>query len=216
MIRILIADDHAVVRRGLRAILEGQPGWEICGEAATGREAVDKTKLLKPNVVVMDISMPELNGLEATRQIRAAVPDCEVLVLTIHGSERLQRAVLAAGARGYLLKSDAEQDLVRAVEQLSKHKPFLTATVSELVLEGFLKGESNASAAPVAQARLTGREREIVQLLGEGKSNKEIAATLGISVKTVETHRANVMRKLKLRTLSDLIHYAIRNRIVDA
>lgn len=216
MIRILIADDHAIVRRGLRVILEAQSGWEICGEAATGREAVDKVKLLKPNVVVMDISMPELNGMEATRQIRAAVPETEVLVLTIHGSERLQREILAAGARGYLLKSDAEQDLVRAVEQLSRHKPYLTATVSEMVLGGFLKGELHASAGALAESRLTGREREIVQLLGEGKSNKEIAAALRISVKTVETHRSNVMRKLKFRTLSDLIHYAIRNRIVDA
>jgi DNA-binding NarL/FixJ family response regulator len=212
-LRILIVDDHAVVRRGVRALLESQPGWEVAGEAATGREAVELAKQLQPDIVIMDLSLPELNGLDATRQIRKALPRTEVLVLTMHHSEELARNVLQAGARGYVLKSDADQNLIAAVDSLRQHKPFLTSTVTAFVLDDYIhKNEGEASAYAV----VTPRERQIIQLLAEGRSNKETASELGVSVKTVEAHRANIMRKLRLRSASDLVRYAIRNRIVQA
>lgn len=209
-LRLLLADDHEMVRQGLRAVIEEQPGWTICGEAATGREAVNQARQLHPDIVVMDFTMPELNGLEATRQIRAALPRTEVLILTMHASEGLARELLAAGARGYLLKSDAGQLLVAAVTALAQHKPYFTAKVSALVLEGYLHPETRENPA------LTPREREILQLIAEGKSSKEVADTLGISVKTAETHRVNLMRKLNLRSVSEVVRYAIRNKIVEA
>ncbi len=215
-VRILVADDHEVVRQGLRALLATQQGWEVCAEAVTGREAVKKAEQLKPDVVVMDISMPELNGLEATRQIVKVVPQTEVVILTMHDSEELVREVLDAGARGYLLKSDAGRELVAAVDMVRQHKPFLTSHVSEIVLQGYLKGDSRMARGEVPRSRLTRREREIVQLLAEGKSNKEIAVTLGISVKTAETHRANIMNKLGLHSVTELVRYAVRNKIVEA
>jgi len=212
-LRIVIVDDHAVVRRGIRALLESQPGWEIVGEAATGREAVDLAKRLQPDIVIMDLSLPELNGLDATRQIVKDSPRTEVLVLTMHQSEELARNVLQAGARGYVLKSDADQNLIAAVESLSQRKPFLTAAVTEFVLDDYLHRTEEGGAG---HAVVTPREREIIQLLAEGKSNKETASALSVSVKTVEAHRANIMRKLRLRSVSDLVRYAIRNRIVQA
>ncbi len=212
-VRILVADDHEVVRRGVCALLESQPGWVVVGEAITGREAVKKAAKLKPDVVVLDISMPELNGLEATRQIVKAAPQSEVLILTIHDSEQVARQVLAAGARGYVLKSDAGRNLVTAIDTLQQHKPFFTTAVSEMVFRDFLKSNRSVDDAP--SDRLTQREREIVQLLAEGKSNKEVASMLGISVKTAETHRRNVLIKLNLHSISDLIHYAIRNKIIE-
>jgi DNA-binding NarL/FixJ family response regulator len=212
-LRVVIVDDHAVVRRGVRALLESQPGWEVTGEAATGREAVDLAKRLQPDVVVMDVSLPELNGLEATRQILKESPRTEVLVLTMHHSEELARNILQAGARGYVLKSDADQSLIAAVESLRQHKPFLTSTVTEFVLDDYLNRTEEGSASPAA---VTPREREIIQLLAEGKSNKETASALCVSVKTIEAHRANIMRKLRLRSVSDLVRYAIRNNIVQA
>jgi DNA-binding NarL/FixJ family response regulator len=212
-LRILIVDDHAVVRRGVRSLLETQPGWEVSGEATTGREAVDLARRLQPDVVVMDLSLPELNGLDATRQILKESPRSEILVLTMHHSEELARDVLQAGARGYVLKSDADQSLIAAVESLRQHKPFLSATVTEFVLDDYVRhAEAHDSEGPYA---LTARERELIQLLAEGKSNKEAASELGISVKTVEAHRANLMRKLHLRSVSDLVRYAIRNKIVQ-
>jgi DNA-binding NarL/FixJ family response regulator len=213
-IRILVADDHEVVRRGLRALLEAHPELQVCAEAANGREAVEKAKQCKPNLVVMDIGMPELNGLEATRRILRALPQTEVLILTMHESEQVVREVLEAGARGYVLKSDAARDLVTAVKTLQQHKPFFTSRVAELVLKGYLGGVQADRAEPSLPS-LTPREREIVQLLAEGKSNKEVAAALEISVKTVEAHRANIMRKLNLHSISELVHYAIRNKIVE-
>ncbi len=211
-VRILLADDHEVVRHGLRRLLEVQPGWEICGEAATGREAVDLAKRLKPDVVVLDFSMPGLNGTEAARQILKELPKTEVLILTMHTSEPLMREALEAGARGYVLKSDAGRDLVSGVHAVVAHKSFLSPGVSGTVVDGYLRSTEEEPSRP----SLTPREREIVKLLAEGKSNKEVAAVLNISVKTVEAHRANLMRKLNLSSLSDLVHYAIRNGIVEA
>ncbi len=168
-----------------------------------------------PDVVILDISMPELNGLDATRKILREAPQTEVLVLTMHSSEEMACEVLRAGARGYVLKSDADTDLVTAVEALLQHKPFLSSNVTESVLERFLKDGSRASEKQHPHSRLTAREREILQLLAEGKSNKEVAAALNISTKTVEAHRANIIRKLDLHSLSDLVRYAIRNKMVE-
>ena len=213
-LRILIVDDHAVVRRGVRALLESQPGWEVVGEATTGREGVDLATRLQPDIVVLDLSLPELNGLDAARQIRKESSHSEILVLTMHRSEELARDVLQAGARGYVLKSDADANLVAAVESLRRHKPFLTPQVTEFVLDDYLRnGHQRAEGAEIAV--LTGREREIVQLVAEGSSNKAMASRLGLSVKTIEAHRANVMRKLRLRSVTELVRYAIRNHIVQ-
>ena len=215
-LRIVVVDDHSVVRRGVRALLESQPGWEVLAEATTGREAVEIVRQLRPDVVIMDLSLPELNGLEATRQILKESPHTEVLVLTMHHSEELVRNVLQAGARGYVLKSDADASLISAVDSLRRHKPFLTAKVTEFVLDDYLQRVDEQDAATLPHTSLTPREREIIQLLAEGKSNKEAAAVLGVSVKTIEAHRANLMRKLRLRSLSELVRYAVRNNIVQA
>ena len=211
-VRILLVDDHDVVRSGVRAILGAQPEWEICAEAANGREAVEQAKKLKPDVVIMDISMPELNGIGATRHIMRELPKTEVLILTMYESERLVREVLDAGARGYVLKSDAMRDLVSAVDLLTQHKPAFTSKVSEMMLRGYLNGAAPKCAH---DSRLSAREQEIVQLLAEGKSNKEVALALSISVKTAETHRTNLMRKLDLHSVADLTLYAVRNGIVQ-
>lgn len=213
-LRILVVDDHAVVRRGVRALLESHDGWEVCGEATTGRDAIELNRQLRPDVVVMDLSLPELNGLDATRQILKDVPEAEVLVLTMHHSEELAREVLQAGARGYVLKADADENLIAAVDCLRQHKPFLTPTVTEFMLDDYVRrGDAPDALGPVA---VTAREREIIQLVAEGHSNKAAASRLGISVKTIEAHRANIMRKLHLRSVSDLVRYAIRNKIVQA
>jgi DNA-binding NarL/FixJ family response regulator len=210
MTRILIADDHDVVRSGVRAILEAQEGWEVVGEAADGKEAVDKALATRPDVVVLDYGLPVMNGIEATRQIRARVAGAEVLLFTMHDTATLVREVLEAGARGFLLKSDARRFLIAAVESLAAHKPFFTSQVSETLLETYLaKGAA-------ADCVLTAREKSVVQLIAEGQSNKKIADILSISLKTVETHRASAMRKLNLDTTAALIRYAIRNRIVEA
>ena len=208
---ILVVDDHAVVRRGVRSLLESHEGWVVCGEATNGRDAVEQTRRLRPDVVVMDLSLPDLNGLDATRQILKDAPEIEVLVLTMHHSEELARNVLQAGARGYVLKSDADENLITAVDSLRQHKPFLTSTVTEFVLGDYVRRGEGAQEDFV----LTAREREIVQLVAEGRSSKEAAARLGVSVKTIEAHRANIMRKLHLHSVSDLVRYAIRNKIVQ-
>ncbi|HKS09887.1 MAG TPA: response regulator transcription factor [Pyrinomonadaceae bacterium] len=215
MVRILVADDHDVVRRGLREQLSAHDGWEICGEASNGREAVQMAMKLSPDVAVIDLSMPELNGLEATRQIRRELPRTEVLIFTMHETEQLIREVLSAGARGYVLKSDAGRHLTSAVEALSHRRPFFTAKVSEALLDAFLKSSAREDEGSAFRT-LTDREREIVQMLAEGKSNKEIATKLSISIKTVETHRATVMRKLDISSIVELVHYAIRNQLVEA
>jgi DNA-binding NarL/FixJ family response regulator len=213
-LRIMVADDHEVVRHGVRALLDGHPGWEVVAEAADGRDAVEKAIQLKADIVILDIGMPNLNGLEATRQILRSLPQARILILTMHESEQVVREVLEAGARGFLLKSDAGRDLVAAVEALQRHKTFFTSKVAEMVLESFLKSKPR----PADQAEreiLTPREREIVQLLAEGKSTKEVAVALGLSVKTAETHRSNIMRKLNLHSISELVLYAVRNNIVQ-
>jgi DNA-binding NarL/FixJ family response regulator len=207
--RILIADDHDVVRSGLRTILEAHPNWEVVAEAADGKEAIDRAIDTKPDVAVIDYSMPLINGVEVTRQIRAKLPRTEVLIFTMHDNETLFEQVLKAGARGYLLKSDAQRYLITAIESLAIHKPFFTARVSEALLQSYVaRGKS-------AKSVLTDRERELVQLVAEGHSNKEIAHLLNISIKTVETHRSAVMHKLNFHTSAELVRYAIRNKIVE-
>jgi DNA-binding NarL/FixJ family response regulator len=211
--RILVADDHEVVRQGVRSLLEAHPGWEVIAEASDGRDAVEKASQLHPDVVILDIGMPNLNGLEATRQILRGHPGARVLILTMHDSEQVVREVLEAGARGFILKSDAGRDLVAAVEALQRNKTFFTSKVAEMVLETFLKSKPEETFS--TREILTPREREIVQLLAEGKSTKEVAVVLNLSVKTAETHRSNLMRKLNLHSISELVLYAVRNNIVQ-
>jgi DNA-binding NarL/FixJ family response regulator len=207
--RILLADDHEIVRRGLRSILGTRPDWEICGEAADGREAVDEAKRLLPDLVIMDIGMPVLNGLGATRQIIRELPGTEVLILTMHQSEQIVWEVLDAGARGFVLKSDAGSDLVAAAEALLEHKLSLTGKISELLLRAYLSQTPRPE-----ESELTVREQETLELLAEGKSNKGIAEALHISVKTAEAHRSRLMKKLNLRSMGELMRYAVRKGII--
>jgi DNA-binding NarL/FixJ family response regulator len=216
-VRVLVADDHEIVRRGLRALIEGQPNWEVAAEACDGRDAVEKAKQTRPDISILDISMPSLNGLEAARQIVKSVAQTKVLVLTVHDSDPLIQEVLEAGARGYLLKSDAGTDLVAAVEALRRNKTFFTPKIAQMVLDGYLDRTPKAGAPQgTGGSRLTPRQREIVQLLAEGKSSKEVASALNLSVKTAETHRANIMRKLDCHSVAEVVRYAIRNHIVEA
>jgi DNA-binding NarL/FixJ family response regulator len=217
-LRLLLADDHEIVRKGLRALLEAEPGWQVAAEAADGRDAVEKAQQIKPDIAILDISMPSLNGLEATRQIVKGISQTKVLVLTMHDSDPLIQQVLEAGARGYLLKSDAARDLVAAVDALRLNKTFFTPKVARLVLEGYLDKSPRESSSPEvgSSSSLTDRQREIVQLLAEGKSSKEVASALGLSVKTAETHRANIMRRLDCHSVTALVRYAIRNHIIEA
>jgi DNA-binding NarL/FixJ family response regulator len=214
-LRILVADDHELIRRGVRGLLLAH-AWRVVGEAVNGWEAVEKAKKLKPDVAIVDIGMPNLDGLEATRQIREAAPNTEVLILTMHESDQLVRRVLEAGARGYVLKSDLARHLVKAVKGVSRGKLFFTPRVFDIVLQGYLKAGKEPRRTDPSQARPTPREAEIIRLLAEGKANKEIAAALGITVRTVETHRAKIMLKLGLHSLTELIHYAIRNEMASA
>lgn len=212
-LRILIADDHEVARNGIRCVLESHAGWEVCGEATDGREAVELVGRLKPDVLLLDIGMPNLNGLDATRQILAMMPEARILILTVHDSEQVVREVLAAGARGFLLKSDAGRDLLAAVEALQHRRTFFTPKVAQMMLDGYLRPHEESDAP--AQCVLTPREREVIQLVAEGKTTKEVATALCLSVKTAETHRTNLMRKLNLHSVADITLYAIRNGIVQ-
>jgi len=215
-LRILIADDHDLVRRGEKELLQTQAGWEVCAEAATGSDAVAKAEELKPDIAILDISMPDLNGLDAAKRIRKTSPDTEILILSVHSPDELIPEILEAGVRGYILKADSGSDLIAAVEALANHKSFFTARATEAILTIFNEGKSSSGdPGEPTRDRLTSREREIVQLLAEGKSNKEVASFLCVSVKTIETHRANVMRKLKLHTVTELVRYAVRHKIVE-
>ena len=210
-LRILLADDHEIVRRGARALIEQRGDWEVCAEAEDGRTAVALAEKSKPDIAILDFGMPELNGLEAARQIKHALPSCEVLVFTGENDDKLIHDVFAAGARSYILKNDISAHLIAAIEALGQHKHYFTDRISEVVFARYLTGEKTEGGR-----ELTPREREIVQLLAEGKSNKEVASVLGISVKTAETHRAAIMSKLKFNSFADLVRYAIRQKIVQS
>jgi DNA-binding NarL/FixJ family response regulator len=215
-LRILIADDHEVVRHGLCTLLQMHEGWEVCGEARDGREAVEMAKQLKPDVVILDVGMPNLNGLAATRQLAQQNPEQKIIVLTITDSDQVIREALDAGARGFVLKSDAARDLVSAVEALQRDGMFFTPRVNDMVLAGFLdKGDNGSSVEASKSPKLTPREREVIQLLADGKSSKEVACLLNLSTKTAETHRSNIMRKLDFHSIRDLVVYAVKNDIIQ-
>jgi DNA-binding NarL/FixJ family response regulator len=213
-VSILIADDHDVVRRGVKSLLQSHPGWEVCGEASDGREAVDLAKKLKPQIVILDASMPKLSGLDATRQILAALPRTEILIFTMHESEELVTAVLEAGARGFVLKTDQGRDLERAVTALTEHQTFFTSSIAEMVLGGFLERKRKPPTSKNKAGLLTAREREVIHLLADGKSNKEVATALGIATKTAEAHRINIMRKLNVHSIAEVVRYAVRNQLL--
>ena len=215
-VRILIADDHEVVRRGLCALLASHPGWEVCAEVGDGRQAVAKTNQLNPDVVILDLGMPNMNGLVAARQILRQNPKQRILILTVADSEQVVREAVQTGARGFVLKSDASQELIAAVEALLQNRTHFTAVAGQVILQNFVSDSDRGSrrAAPKLM-NLTAREREIVQLLAEGKTSKEVANILNVSVKTAETHRSNLMRKLGIHSLSEVVLYAVRNNIVQ-
>jgi DNA-binding NarL/FixJ family response regulator len=214
MVRILIADHNDIGRGRLRSVLNQHLGWEVCGEASTGRQAVQLARALEPDIVVLDLALPELNGLVAARQIKGAHPNTEILILTSHETDDLIRDVLIAGARACLPKDDAWKHITTAVDALSQHRPYLTQRVANAVLNSFLSEQNNGRATRPFR-RLTPREREILQLLAEGRTNTEISRLLSITVKTVETHRASLMKKLGVSSLAELIRYAIRHSIIE-
>lgn len=211
--RILIADDHAIVRRGLRNLLADQPGIDICGEATTGTETVNCVRRLKPNLVILDLTMPEINGLEAARSIREECPETEVMILSMHFSEDLAREVLRAGAVAYVLKSDADRELLAAVDHVRNRQPFFTGKLASSMMQLFVDGSEATTPSP--GAILSPRELEVLQLLAEGKSNKQTAATLNVSTRTVESHRHRIMRKMQFDSFSALVRFAVRNRLVE-
>ena len=217
--RILVADDHAVVRRGLRALLESQSGLEVCCEASTGVEALQKAKETQPDLMVLDLTMPEMNGLDVTKAIREEFPEMAVLVLTVHFSEELAREVLRAGALGYVLKSDADTELLAAIDHVRNHQPFFTSKLAASMAQTFVHGPATGSNSlterAVAGSPLTTREVEVIQLLAEGKSNREVAAELGVSTRTVESHRNHIMHKMNFSSFSELVRFAVRNNLVE-
>jgi DNA-binding NarL/FixJ family response regulator len=208
--RILIADDHHVVRSGLKTVLQAQPGFEVIGEASNGQEAVETAIKLKPDVVILDYSMPVRNGVEATREIRKRLPRTEVLIFTMHDSQEVIEDILAAGARGYLLKADANDHLITAVQALGRHEAYISGKLSANLLDTLLDRRKRGK-----REVLTPRERSVVQLIAEGNTNKAICAKLGVGLKTIETHRAAAMRKLDLHTTADLVRYAVKNRMIE-
>ena len=212
--RILIADDHDIVRKGLRALVEEEPSWQVVADVQDGRSAVAKTQELKPDIAILDIAMPSLNGLDATKQIVKVDPDTKVLILTMHDSERLIQHVLSAGARGYLMKSDAGRDLVVAIRALLLGQTFFTQKVAQIVLDTFTGKKTTTTEGDIQS--LTAKEREVVQLLAEGKCSKEAADVLNVSTKTLDTHRSNIMRKLGCHSVTDVVRYAIRNHLAQA
>lgn len=210
-LRILVADDHQVVRRGVRAILERRADWEVVAEAADGAEALQIVEAAKPDVAIVDYSLPVLNGAQLTKRIREVSPLTEILIFTMHDSEVLIRDVLKAGAKGYVVKSDADDQLVRAIEALARHQPYVTDWLNRALFERYLACPDD----PGELTCLTAREREVVQLVGEGHSSKNISQVLGLSPKTVETYRASAMHKLGLKTTAALVRYAVRNKLVE-
>ena len=212
--RILLAEDHPVFRMGMSALIRSHAGWEICGEAADGRESVNQCLQLRPDLLILDISMPSLNGLDAARQILKRNPDQKILILTDVESEQVIHDCLEAGVRGWILKSDAPDELTAAIEQLQQNRSSFSPRVSNLILYGYLKPHS-ANSIMGRPARLSVREREIVQLVSEGKTSREMAQLLGVTVKTAESHRNNIMLKLELHSTVELVMYAIRNQIVN-
>jgi len=215
-IKILIADDHEIVRNGVRDLVLSQKGWQVCGEAPTGREALKLAEEKKPDLAILDLSMPGLNGMETARQMRKLVPGAKILIFTMHETEELVREVFRSGANGYVLKSDAGAHLVNAITTVLAGGHYCSSKLNDWIFQGFLRAAKGEPGEAPSEDPLTPREREIVQLLAEGQSNKEVGTVLGISVKTVETHRAVIMRKLHLATFSDLVRYAIRNHIIEA
>jgi DNA-binding NarL/FixJ family response regulator len=213
MVNILLADDHAIMRRGLRGLLETHEDWQVCGEAGDGRQAVELSVTLKPEIVVLDVSMPELHGLEAARQIHAAVPGTEIVIFTMHESEELIRQALSSGVRAVVVKSDVEGHLIAAVESVLRHDVYFSPKVSE-TLRNVLMRTSEEGVSALTSDKLSEREREVTRLLAEGKNNKEVATALALSVRTVETHRANIMRKLELNSIVGLVHYAVRHQLI--
>jgi DNA-binding NarL/FixJ family response regulator len=214
-LRIVVADDHPVIREGLRSLLEARPGWSVVAEACDGTEAVEKVSATKPHVTVLDIRMPELSGLEAAREIIRRDKNAKILILTIDRSDSPVRQVVAAGARGFMLKSDTGRDLINAIEALSHNRTFFTSDVADAILDGYLRKAGNSSQEPDAN-RLTPRQLEITKLLAEGKTGHEIASALGMSIKTFETHRSNIMRRLDVHSIAELVRYALRNEIVQS
>lgn len=214
--KILIVDDHEFVRQGLRTVLEAQEGWRVCGEAENGRMAVQLARKLQPDVVVMDLAMPEFNGLEATRELHKLSPATKVVILTVYETDTMVKEVLQAGASGYLLKSDAADKLVTAIETVRRGEPFFSGRVASVVLRALRAPEERRGKGAATDGLLTVQERRIVQLVAEGKTNKEIAAIFGVSIKTVDAHRTHLMAKLNLHSVVDLVRHAIRNNIIQA
>lgn len=214
-LRILIADDHDVMRQGTQSVVEREPGWEVCGFASTGREAVTKAAELEPDIVIMDMTMPELNGLDAAVQIKRSAPKTEILMFTGHATDQLIREVFEAGVKSFISKAEAHTHLVDAIKSLSQHKPFFTNEVSEILFANILHRAVGSPDAAEPGQRLSLREREVVQLVAEGNSNKAIAEDLSISVRTAETHRASILRKLNLNSVADLVRYAVRNKFIE-
>ena len=214
-LRILIADDHELFRDGIRSLLQSHAGWEICGEVSTGVEAVAIAKELLPDIVILDITMPDLNGADAARRIRQASKNTEILILSVHYSDQLVREIIDAGASGYVLKSDSEDDLLVAVETLAKHKPSFTSQARQIIQSELSLGVPVIKIPTSLRNRVTSREREVLQLLAGGMRSKDVASSLGISVKTAETHRANIMHKLEIHNISELVRYAVRNQIIE-
>lgn len=213
-IRILLADDHVVMRGGLRLLLEREPDFQVVGEAADGRETVELAAKLRPDVVVMDVAMPNLNGIEAARQIVNASPDIAIVILSMHSDESYVLRALKAGARGYLLKDSAEGDLIRAIRAVQDRTAYFSPAISKLLVEDYMRQMQQKNVED-SYDLLTTREREVLQLLAEGKSNKEVAQILNLSLYTVETHRGNLLQKLNLHSVPELILYAVRKGIVS-
>jgi DNA-binding NarL/FixJ family response regulator len=214
-LRILVADDYEIVRKGLKTLLASRSGWVICAEATTGRDAVALAAKHRPDIVVMDIGMPELNGLEAARRIRKMLPKTQVVILSVHYSDDLVREAVDAGARAYVRKADAISELLLAIEALANNRPFFTSGAAQVLLDGFTRPLSNGPQTPLMHKSLTSRQREVLQLAAEGNSSKEVAVALNISVKTAETHRVNIMRKLGMHSVSQLVRYAVKNYIIE-